>query len=88
MVESVHRPIALKSSLFGGILESMCVMDCASYVKVLSPLPRFAFLQVTPTVLFLFVYHIVLQSAGDAVLPSFLPILVDPLQSGSILFST
>ena len=52
MLESVHRSIALKSSLSGGILESMCAMDCAPYVRaVLSPLSGFAFLQVTPTVL-------------------------------------
>ena len=52
MVESVHRPIALKSSLCGGILESMCAMDCTPFVKgVLSPFFGSAFLQVTPTVL-------------------------------------
>ena len=52
MVESVHRLIALKSSLCGGILESMCAMDCTPSVKgVLSPFSGSAFLQVTPTVL-------------------------------------
>ena len=52
MLESVHRPIALKSSLSGGILESICVMDCAPFVRaVLSPLSGSAFLQVSPSVL-------------------------------------
>ena len=52
MVESVHRPIALKSSLCSGILESMCAMDCTLSVKgVLSPFSGSAFLQVTPPVL-------------------------------------
>ena len=52
LVESIHRPIALKSSLCGGILESMCEMDCTPSVKgVLSPFSAFAFLQVIPTIL-------------------------------------
>ena len=52
MVESVHRPIAMKSSLCGGILESMCTMDCTPSVKgVLLPFSGSTFLQVTPTVL-------------------------------------
>ena len=60
MLESVHRPIALKSSLSGGILESMYVMDCAPSVRaVLSPLSGSAFLQVTP-LFCLIVYQIAL----------------------------
>ena len=52
MLKSVHRPIALKSSLSGGILESICAMDCALSVRaVLSPLSGSTFLQVTPSVL-------------------------------------
>ena len=52
MVESVYRPIALKSSLCGGILESICAMDCTPSIKgALSPFSEFAFLQVTPTIL-------------------------------------
>ena len=53
LLESVHCPIALKSSLSGGILESMCAMDYASFVKVvLSPLSGSTFRLVTPSILF------------------------------------
>ena len=52
MLESIHRSIALKSSLSNGILESMCVMDCTPFIKVLLlPFFRFSFLQVTLIVL-------------------------------------
>ena len=74
MLESVHRPIALKSSLSGGILESMCAMDCAPSVRaVLSPLSGSAFLQVTP-LFCLIVYQIALQNAGVAIPPPSLAI--------------
>ena len=52
MVESVHCPIALKSSLCGGILESMYAMDCTPFAKaVLLPFFGSSFLQVTSIVL-------------------------------------
>ena len=44
MLESIHYPITLKSSLSGGILESICAMDCNQFVKA-------TFLQVTSIVL-------------------------------------
>ena len=53
LVESIHCPIVLKSSLCNGILESMCTMDCPPSVKaVLLFFSTFAFVQVIPIVLF------------------------------------
>ena len=74
----VFNHIALKSSLSGGILESMCAMDCTLFVKaVLSPLSGSTFRRVTPTILFI-VYQILLQSAGHAVPPPSLAIRARP----------
>ena len=74
MTENIHRPIALKSSLCGGILESMCVMDCTLSIKsILLLFFGSAFLQVTP-LFCLIVYEIVLQAIGNVVPPASLAI--------------
>ena len=82
-LESVHHPIALKSSLSGGFLESMCLMDCALFVKaVASPLSGSAFVQVTPTDSVLLLTRCVLRMVETPSVPLRYPLDADRLQNG------